>query len=35
VRWGRVIAVALQHLPAPAGPGMGHGPARRAGPLLR
>ena len=29
------IPVALQHLPAPAGPGMGRGPARRAGPLLR
>jgi site-specific DNA recombinase len=35
LRWGRGIPVALQHLPAPAGPGMGRGPARRAGSLLR
>ena len=33
--WGRGIAVALQHLPAPAGPGVGRGPARGAGALLR
>ena len=29
------ITVALQHLPAPAGPGVGRGPARGAGALLR
>ena len=35
LRWGRGFTVALQRLPAPAGPGVGCGPARRAGPLLR
>jgi site-specific DNA recombinase len=35
LRWGRGIPVALQHLPAPAGPGVGRGPARGAGALLR
>ena len=33
--WGRGIPVALQHLPAPAGPDMGRATARRAGALLR
>jgi site-specific DNA recombinase len=35
LRWGRAITVALQHLPAPAGPGVGRMPARGAGALLR
>ena len=35
LRWGRGITVALQHLPAPAGPGMGRAAARGAGALLR
>jgi DNA invertase Pin-like site-specific DNA recombinase len=35
LRWGRGIAVALQHLPAPAGQGVGRAAARGAGALLR
>jgi site-specific DNA recombinase len=35
LRWGRDITVALQRLPAPAGPGMVGGRAWRAGPLWR
>ena len=35
LRWGRVVTVALQRLPAPAGPGMVGGRAWRAGPLRR
>ena len=35
LRWGRAVTIALQRLPAPAGPGVVGGRARRAGPLRR